>query len=154
MSIKNKWRWLVTNFVSTFLLVLLVASCTATTNTGNNSTGGTEGTITVYTALEDDQIAGYLPQFEKAHPEIKVNIVRDSTGIVTAKLLAEKDNPRADLVWGTAVTSLLLADRQGLLKAYAPQGLENVRPEFRDERDPPHWVGIDAWMSAFCVFPQ
>ena len=111
MLTKNKWRRFVTNFVSTFLVILLVASCTATTNTNNNSTKETDRAITVYTALEDDQIAVYLPQFRKAHPEIKVNIVRDSTGIVTAKLLAEKDNPRADLVWGTAATSLLVADR-------------------------------------------
>lgn len=70
---------------------------------------------------------------------------------MTAKLLAEKDNPRADLVWGTAATSLLVADRQGLLKPYAPQGLENVRSDFRDNQNPPHWVGINAWMSSFCV---
>ena len=50
--------------------------------------------ILVYTALEDDQVPRYLESFKKEHPEITVKIVRDSTGIVTAKLLAEKSNPR------------------------------------------------------------
>ena len=31
--------------------------------------------------------------FSKAHPDIKVNWVRDSTGIMHARLMAEKDNP-------------------------------------------------------------
>ncbi len=38
-----------------------------------------------------------------------------------------------------------------MLEPYAPQGLEAVGAKFKDERTPPHWVGIDAWMSAFCV---
>ena len=41
-------------------------------------------------------------------PEAEVVWVRDSTGVITAKLLAEKDNPRADLVWGLAATSLMI----------------------------------------------
>jgi iron(III) transport system substrate-binding protein len=107
--------------------------------------------ILVYTALEDDEIPGYLEIFQKTHPEITVKIVRDSTGIVTAKLLAEKDNPQADVVWGTAATSLMLCDQAGMVEPYAPAGLEKVRPKMRDAANPPHWVGIKAWMTGFCV---
>ena len=53
-----------------------------------------ETTLTVYTALEADQIKAYQAAFEKANPDIKIQWVRDSTGIITAKLLAEKNNPR------------------------------------------------------------
>jgi len=107
--------------------------------------------ILVYTALEDDEIPGYLENFKKIHPEIDVKIVRDSTGIVTAKLLAEKDNPQADVVWGTAATSLMLCDQAGMLEPYAPKGLDKVRAQMRDSATPPHWVGIKAWMTGFCV---
>ncbi len=108
-------------------------------------------TLVVYTALEDDQLARYKPLFEKQYPDIKLSIVRDSTGIITAKLLAEKANPQADVVWGLAATSLLVADAQGMLEPYAPAGLDKIKPQFRDAKTPPNWVGIDAWMSAFCV---
>lgn len=107
--------------------------------------------IVVYTALEDDQLTRYMEVFAQAHPEINVEIVRDSTGIITARLLAEQDNPQADVVWGLAATSLLLAQQEGMLEPYAPAGLENVSPRFRDPADTPAWVGIDVWMSAFCV---
>ncbi|MEH0018923.1 MAG: putative 2-aminoethylphosphonate ABC transporter substrate-binding protein [Desulfobacter sp.] len=107
--------------------------------------------LLVYTALEDDEIPGYLALFKKSHPEIEVKIVRDSTGIVTAKLLAEKDNPRADVVWGTAATSLMLCDQAGMVEPYAPKGIERVVPKMKDTNTVPHWVGIKAWMTGFCV---
>ncbi len=107
--------------------------------------------ILVYTALEDDEIPKYLALFKKSHPDINVKIVRDSTGIVTAKLLAEKENPRADLVWGLAATSLMLCDQAGMVEPYAPKGVERVVPKMRDTNNTPHWVGIKAWMTGFCV---
>jgi iron(III) transport system substrate-binding protein len=107
--------------------------------------------VLVYTALEDDQIPRYLESFKKQHPDITVKIVRDSTGIVTAKLLAEKSNPQADVVWGTAATSLLILEQEGMLAPYAPKGVEKVAPQFKDGRNPPQWVGIDAWETGFCV---
>lgn len=105
--------------------------------------------ILVYTALEDDEIPVYLDIFKKSHPDIDVKIIRDSTGIVTAKLLAEKDNPQADVVWGTAATSLMLCDQAGMVEPYAPKYLSKVVPTMRDSNKVPHWVGIKAWMTGF-----
>ncbi len=156
MFTRRKLLKLGTRSIVALTLTVSVAACVVEQSSTTDSTtlpsaDAVVSEITVYTALEDDQIAEYLPLFEEQHPDIKVNIVRDSTGIVTAKLLAEKDNPQADVVWGLAASSLLLADQQGLLEPYAPAGLDAVQSEFRDSQNPPHWVGIDAWMSAFCV---
>ncbi len=93
--------------------------------------------LLVYTALEDDEIPRYLALLEKSHPEINVKIVRDSTGIVTAKLLAEKDNPRADVVWGTAATSLMLCDQAGMVEPYAPKGIDRVLSKMKDKHAVP-----------------
>ena len=108
----------------------------------------TAGDLLVYTALEDDELAVYIPAFKKAHPEINLSIVRDSTGIVTAKLLAEKDNIQADVVWGTAATSLLVANELGMIKGYNPKGIEKVRKGMKDgKNDPVRWVGIKAYVT-------
>ncbi len=108
--------------------------------------------LNVYTALEEEHIEPYLSSFKKLYPNIIINITRDSTGIITAKLLAEKDNPQADVIWGLAATSLLVLDQQGMLEGYNPKGIENIYPEFKDSKNNPvHWVGIDAWMTAFTV---
>jgi iron(III) transport system substrate-binding protein len=106
------------------------------------------GDLVVYTALEDDELAVYTKDWEAKHPDIKLKIVRDSTGIVTAKLLAEKDNPQADVVWGTAATSLLVCDQVGMLTGYTPKGAENFKPGFYDMKNKEaHWVGIKAYMT-------
>jgi iron(III) transport system substrate-binding protein len=106
--------------------------------------------LTVYTALEADQIKAYQAAFNAAYPDININWVRDSTGVVTAKLLAEKNNPQADVVMGLAATSLMLLDQEGMLQAYAPAGLDKLKPLMRDQANPPKWVGMDVWASALC----
>ena len=53
--------------------------------------------LTVYTAVEADELAGFKKAFETDNPGITINWIRDSTGIVTSKLMAEKDNPQADV---------------------------------------------------------
>lgn len=107
-------------------------------------------TLTVYTALEADQIKAYQAAFEREHPDIKIQWVRDSTGIITAKLLAEKNNPKADVIWGLAGTSLGLMDKEGMLEPYAPKGLDQIAPHMRDAKTVPAWVGMDAFAAALC----
>lgn len=104
--------------------------------------------LTVYTALENEQINKYLASFREKYPDIEVKIVRDSTGIITAKLLAEGDKTPADVVWGTAASSLLVLEDRGMIEPYAPKGLERVEPMLKDTANPPAWVGIDAWETA------
>ena len=90
------------------------------------SSAGNAVDLTVYTAIEADDLKNYADTFNKDHPDINIKWVRDSTGIVTAKLLAEKDNPQADIIWGLAATSLLLMKSEGMLVPYKPKGLKNL----------------------------
>ena len=108
------------------------------------------GELTVYTAIEAEDLKKYADAFNADHPDITINWVRDSTGVVTAKLLAEKNNPQADVVWGLAATSLLLLKSEGMLEAYAPKGVEKLDPKFVDNSTPPTWTGMDAWVAAVC----
>ncbi len=108
-------------------------------------------TLTVYTAVEADELAKFKREIEKDYPDINIKWVRDSTGIITAKLLAEKDNPKADVVWGVAATSLLLLARENYFQGYAPKGLEKLDPKYYDRKNnPPLWVGNRAWIAAIC----
>ena len=107
-------------------------------------------TLTVYTAVEAEDLKKYAARFNEDHPDIEIKWVRDSTGIVTAKLLAEKDNPQADVIWGLAATSLLLMKGEGMLLPYTPKGLDKLDGKFRDKSNPPSWVGMDAWVAAIC----
>lgn len=128
---------------NTFLSACIFSLALAT-----NAAAETE--LTVYTAVEAEDLSRYAATFNEKHPDIKINWVRDSTGIITAKLLAERDNPQADVVWGLAATSLLLLKSEGMLEAYSPTGVENLDSKFVDADTPPSWVGMDAWVASVC----
>ena len=106
--------------------------------------------LLVYTALETDQIKAYLDSFAKMAPDVDVKIVRDSTGVVTAKLLAEKANPQADVIIGLAASSMEIFKAEGMLTGYAPAGVDKLNPRFVDTSKPPQWVGQDVWAATVC----
>lgn len=106
--------------------------------------------LLVYTALETDQLKAYEQALYKEVPDVEVKWVRDSTGVVTAKLLAEKANPQADVIWGLAATSLLVLDNEGMLQGYAPKGLGAISAQYKDTKNPPHWWGMDVWGATVC----
>jgi iron(III) transport system substrate-binding protein len=106
--------------------------------------------LTVYTALENEQLAPFKQAAEAAVPGIEIAWVRDSTGVITARLVAERANPRADVVWGLSVFSLLQLEGMQMLEPYTPRGAEALRANMRSPRNPMTWTGMDAFVSAVC----
>ncbi len=106
--------------------------------------------LIVYTAVEADELAKFKQAIEADNPDLDLKWVRDSTGIITAKLLAEKANPQADVVWGLAATSLKLLADQGYFQPYAPKGVEALDPQYVDKAKPPQWIGQRAWVASLC----
>ena len=106
--------------------------------------------LEVYSTLEIENLNDFKKTFEAENPDIEIQWNRDSTGVVTAKILAEQGQQRADAIWGLAVTSMLLLDQRGLLEPYAPKNLAAIKPAFRDPATPPAWVGMEAWVAAVC----
>jgi iron(III) transport system substrate-binding protein len=106
--------------------------------------------LLVYTALETDQLKAYQEAFNKVNPDIEIKWVRDSTGVITAKLLAEKANPQADVVMGVAASSLALLDKNGMLEPYRPLNLDAIMSQYRDKKNPPAWFGMNVWGATIC----
>lgn len=120
------------------------------------SVGGTKHAaaqtqLSVFTTLDLEQIEPFRKAFEADNPDIRIVLLRDSTGVVTARVMAEKANPSADAIWGLAVTSMIVLDREGILLPYAPRDLSKIKASFRDAKSPPAWVGMDGWASALCL---
>jgi iron(III) transport system substrate-binding protein len=107
--------------------------------------------VTVYTAIESEQMPVFKQAFEAENPDVEIAWVRDSTGVITARFLAEKGNPQADVIWGLAVTSLMLFEGQGLLEGYTPAGGAALKPQFKSTANPMSWTGMDAWIAVLCV---
>lgn len=112
------------------------------------------GEITIYTPLDTGRATPYLRVFSTKYPDIQVNLVTLSTDDILHHLLAEREDPQADVVWGMSATILALSQWEDVLMPYSPEGVDRVYAQFRDTDTPPHWVGIAGWMSALCVNPE
>jgi iron(III) transport system substrate-binding protein len=106
--------------------------------------------LLVYTALETDQLKAYTESFQKTNPNIDLKFVRDSTGVIIAKLLAEKANPQADVVLGVAASGMEIFKAEGMLAPYAPAGFDKLNAKYSDTARPPTWVGQDVYAAAVC----
>src|SRR5689334_16892277 len=106
--------------------------------------------LTVYTAIENEQLDPFKKAFEADNPTIEIAWVRDSTGVITAKLIAEKDNPRADAIWGLAASSVGLFAGLNMIEPYSPAGAAALKPLFRSGKTPDTWVGMDAFLAVVC----
>lgn len=107
------------------------------------------GTITVYTALEEEEIADYVKAAKKAMPDIEVKVLRLSTGKLGARLLAEAENPQADVIWGWAVTAMMDPRILEMLEPYPAKGSETLSAAHRDAAG--RWFAPTGYMGAFCV---
>src|SRR3954449_5434028 len=102
--------------------------------------------LQVYSTLEVENIADFKKAFEAENRDIEIVWLRDATGVVTARILAEQGAQRGDAIWGLAVTSTMQLKERGLLEPYAPKTLPALRPSFRDPSDPPAYVGMEGWV--------
>jgi iron(III) transport system substrate-binding protein len=106
--------------------------------------------LLVYTALETDQLKAYTESFQKTNPNIDLKFVRDSTGVITAKILAEKANPQADVILGVAASSMDIFKAEGMLAPYAPAGFAALNRNLSEAGNPPAWVGMDVFAAVVC----
>ena len=106
-------------------------------------------TLLVYTAVEPEWLAVYRDAFALVRPDIDITYVRASAGPISARLLAEKDHPRADVVFGLSAIAMENLRVKGLLTPYAPQGIDKLNSKMVERGL--HWFGMNAWGGSLCV---
>jgi len=106
--------------------------------------------LQVYSTLEVENINDFKKAFEAENRDVEIVWLRDATGVVTAKILAEQNAQRGDAIWGLAVTSTMQLKARGLLEPYAPKNVSALKPSFRDPADPPFYTGMEGWVAAVC----
>jgi iron(III) transport system substrate-binding protein len=103
-------------------------------------------TVVVYTSLENEEVVEYLKLAKKELSDLDIQAIRLSTGELGARMLAEKDNPQADCIWGWAVTNMSEFVPKGMLLPYKPPGWEKVPANFKDPDG--YWTAIDLYAAA------
>jgi len=130
--------------------ILLSAAAALGIAAALSSPASAKTTLTVYSTLQKEVLTPYEQAFEAAHPDIDITWVRDAGGVIHARLLAEKDNPRADVLFGVPVTNIVSLARDGLIEPYAPKDYMKLQPVFRDKNNPPLWTGLEMYLNIVC----
>jgi len=125
-------------WTSTMLLIVLLCL---------SISAAAKDTVVVYTALENDEIVKYLALAEKELPSLDIRAIRLSTGELGARIIAEKNNPQVDVVWGWAVTNMGVFVDKGMLEPYKPKNWNIIPDNFKDPRG--YWTAIDLYAAAF-----
>lgn len=136
-------------WILTIIVVFLIPFALSAEGTKGEVEAVDEGDeLVLYTSLETDETEEYITAAEAA-TGLKINWTRFSTGVVGAKLLAERKNPQADVIYGWAVTYLMDFTDRGFFVPYVPVDGEKIPAQFKDPND--HWYAIDLYLAAFCV---
>ena len=104
--------------------------------------------LILYTASNPTILKDIMAAFSKAHPEIKVDSVGDSTGPITERAIAEKANPQADVIWMVNDIALEQLKEEGVLEPYVPEGTK-ITEAFMEEDG--FWHGHNASIMAMAV---
>ncbi len=108
------------------------------------------GELLVYSSTDADNLKYYMEEFQKDNPDIKVNVVRESTGTMAAKMMAEKNNPQADFLFEMAATVALNMEAEGMFYEYSPIGMGKIDQRYVDKSPPVTWVGNYGWAGCIC----
>jgi iron(III) transport system substrate-binding protein len=91
----------------------------------------TAETINVYTAWPESLSQPIFKAYT-AKTGVQVNFIRLSTGELVARATAEKNNPRADVIWGAPGDGFAAAKEAGILDPYRPPTWDRFAVELKD----------------------
>ena len=96
-------------------------------------------TLKAYSIWPENYARPMLVAFEKA-TGIRVNFIRFSSGEALARLIAEKNNPQVDVLFGGPVETFTAGEEQGIFEKYASPSAADLPKRFRSAQG--MWTAI------------
>src|SRR4051794_33237467 len=96
-------------------------------------------TLNVYSIWPENWARPMLQEFEAASG-IKVNFLRFSSGEALARVIAEKNNPRVDVLFGGPVETFAAGIAEGVFESYKPPSFARLPGRFRHADG--QWVAV------------
>ena len=96
-------------------------------------------TLNAYSIWPENWARPMLQEFEQA-TGIKVNFVRFSSGEALARVIAEKGNPRVDVLFGGPVETFAAGIKEGIFEPYKPPSFSSLPARFKQAEG--YWVAI------------
>ena len=128
MRIVRSWLcWPTTSFVLACVVGWVAAPASAA------------DTVNAYSIWPENWARPMFEEFEKA-TGIKVNFVRFSSGEALARVIAEKNNPRVDVLFGGPVETHAAGIKEGIFDPYKPPSFAVLPARFKQPEG--QWIAI------------
>ena len=95
--------------------------------------------LNAYSIWPENWARPMFEEFEKA-TGIKVNFVRFSSGEALARVIAEKNNPQVDVLFGGPVETFAAGINEGVFEPYKPPSFAKLPARFRHAEG--QWIAI------------
>lgn len=132
--------------------ILLLSGCAGDDSSGGESDGGSGKAITLYSPETPDLSKELAQKFEELHGE-KVNVNYAGTNVLVNKMMAEKNNPKAD-VWygGGGLLPFEAAVDKDIMTQYIPESAEDwevVENGIKMKHEDGYYVGTEMFVLGF-----
>lgn len=87
--------------------------------------------LTVFTSYPESELPTYFNAFER-DTGITIDYIRLSAGEMTTRVLAERANPTASIVYGCTIDNFITLAEEGMLEAYQSPELDNIPAKYHD----------------------
>ena len=131
------------------LILLILGSCS-----GQHVTGTSQRSLVVRTALMEPEAMVYARAFEN-RTGIKVEVVRQSTGVMLSFLKFERNNASGstiDVLFGGPADAYVIGAREGLFEKYISPERANIARDHMDKDG--CWTGVYLGSIGFAVSPK
>lgn len=98
-----------------------------------------QNSLNAYSIWPENWARPMFEEFEKA-TGIHVNFIRFSSGEALARVIAEKDNPKVDVLFGGPVETHSAGIQEGIFEPYKPPSYDVLASRFKDPSG--YWVAI------------
>src|SRR3954454_11111815 len=115
---------------SRFTRRAFVASALATPFVGGKARAA--GTLNAYSIWPENYARPMMEAFEKASG-ISVKFVRFSSGEALARVIAERNNPQVDVLFGGPVETFTAGQGKGVFEAHKPPSWADLPDRFKDK---------------------
>ena len=88
--------------------------------------------LTMYTSEPEDLAQEMIADFNKTYPNVKIELFRSGTGVVTSKIAAELETGKteANILWFADIGYIKQLDDKGLILHYTPEGAKQIKSEY------------------------
>lgn len=151
-------------FTAIIFLIFVLAACAdeggeggVASDAGDEGDGENGETITVYSPETPEFTEELARAFEEEH-DVNVNVHYAGTNVLVNQMMAEQDNPQAD-VWygGGGILPFEAAVDQGLLEPYAPEAAEEwdvVEDGIKYKHEEDYYTGVELFVLGFAYNPD